>query len=72
LRKSLIEEIFLSVALAPKGLTAGWGKLALNRFKNGDIRLLPQVKSDCNKFHPVKAGQGLYIHAGHFEEPAHQ
>ena len=60
------------MALDPKCFIAEWGKCALNRFKNGDIRLLPQVKSDCNKLHPVKAGRGLYIHAGHFEETAHQ
>jgi hypothetical protein len=72
LRKSLIEEIFISMVLVPKGATAGWGKKALNRFENGDIRLPPQVKSDCNKCHPVKAGRVLNIHAGHFEEPVHQ
>jgi hypothetical protein len=44
LRKSLIEEIFLSMTLAPKGLTAGWGKYALRRFKNGGVSLLPQLK----------------------------
>jgi hypothetical protein len=49
LRKSLIEEIFLSMALAPQGLTAGWFNKLYSDLKMVSAGCLRNLRQGFNK-----------------------